>query len=113
MVINPAMSSAASLINAQTTSIAPPPTEKMTDKTSTTSSAGGNSTVTLSEKAQKISTGVSNELQETQRVGNAEATETRTQESNETYSGVGAGSMMQSKANVYAAIQQQTNPLPA
>lgn len=105
-MINPALSTNPYALNNQAPSVAPPPVDKMTDKTSTQQSGGGHSTVTLSDAGQQLAAGKATDLQSTQRVVNQTATESRMIEDTDTQNQLSGMADARNKADLYASIQQ-------
>ena len=101
--INPSLSAALSL-QPQQNQMNARPELRMDDKSSAQATNGGNSTVTLSDAAQSMSSGRLNDVSASQSVRNGADVENNTMDANETTSGVSVVSDLQSKANLYTEI---------
>ncbi len=105
--INPSLSAALSL-QPQNNQMNARPDLRMDDKSSAQATNGGNSTVTLSDSAQMLSSGRLNDVAASQSVRDSMAVENNTMDANETTSGVSVVSDLQSKANIYSQVANLT-----
>ena len=103
--INPSLSAALS-VQPQQNQVNARLDLRMDDKSSSQATSGGNSTVTLSDTAQAMSSDRVNELVASQSVRDGSAVENNALDANETTSGVSVVSDLQSKANAYAEVSK-------
>lgn len=106
MVINPALSSASQQAQLSSSSAQlPQELNRINDRTTTTRTAAENSTVSLSESAQRLADQPNQSpLAASQQVNGIDSVESTTTEANQTASGLSYGSSVETKLATYRAI---------